>query len=141
MVRTKTLLSVGITLGLGVSLAACGPGEEASGDVRPGPAGPGAVEVVMQDNVFAPDGLDVSAGSPVTIEVRNAGEQNHNLTIDELEVSTGPMESGDVMTERSPRRRAPRSSVAPGTTAWSARSSPRDLEARACPARPSLADP
>lgn len=95
--RWKKLLAIGVALGLALLLAGCA-GETASGDVRPGLAGPGAVWMVMKDEVFEPDVLDVPAGSPVTIEVRNAGEENHNLTIDDLDTSTGPMEPGDVMT-------------------------------------------
>lgn len=96
----RTLL---LTVGVAVLLAGCA-GETASGDVRPGPAGSGAVRVVMEDDAFQPDVLEVSAGSPVTVEVRNVGIANHNFTIDE------------------------RSSVARGMRAWSGRSSRRSLK-------------
>ncbi|HYT78723.1 MAG TPA: cupredoxin domain-containing protein [Actinomycetota bacterium] len=65
---------------------------------RPERDGAGATRVVMKDEVFQPVVLEVPAGSPVTIEVRNAGQENHNFTIDDLDVSTGPMHPGDVMT-------------------------------------------
>jgi len=97
MGHRRKLLAVGPTLGLAVLLGGCG-GQTASGDVRPGPAGQGAMQVVMKDEVLGPNVLKVPAGSPVTIEVRNFGEENHNLTIDDLDTSTGPMQTGDVMT-------------------------------------------
>jgi plastocyanin len=97
MGRWKKLLAVGATLGLAALLGGCA-GETASGDVRPGPAGQGAMRVIMKDEVFEPNALKVPAGSPVTIEVRNFGEEKHNLTIDDLDTSTGPMQTGDVMT-------------------------------------------
>lgn len=98
MGRWKMLFVIGVATGLAILLSACGLGEQRSGDVRPGPAGAGATRVVMKDEVFQPDVLEVPAGSPVTIEVRNAGQENHNFTIDDLDVSTGPMHAGDVMT-------------------------------------------
>ena len=58
------------------------------------------MRVVMKDEIFEPDVLEVPAGSPVTIEVRNAGQENHNFTIDDLETSTGVMHPGDVVTVR-----------------------------------------
>ena len=77
MGRWKTLFAVGVTMGLAVLLAGCGLVEKAADDVRQGPAGPGAVKVVTEDNVFESDVLEVPAGSPVTVEVRNTGEDNH----------------------------------------------------------------
>jgi plastocyanin len=97
MGRWSKLSAIGATLGLAVLLGGCG-GETASGDVRPGPARQDAMRVIMKDEVFGPNVLKVSAGSPVTIEVRNFGEESHNLTIDDLDTSTGPMQTGDVMT-------------------------------------------
>jgi plastocyanin len=64
-----------------VVLAGFGAGEKASGDVHKGAAGAGAVRVVIQDSSFQPAVLQVPAGSPVTLEVRNDGQKNHNLTI------------------------------------------------------------
>jgi plastocyanin len=100
MGRWRILVAIGAAVGLIVALAGCGAGEQASGDARRGAAGAGAVRVVMQDDSFQPAVLRVPAGSPVTLEVRNDGQKNHNLTIAGLDVSTGPMHHGDVMTVR-----------------------------------------
>ncbi len=96
--RWKTLLAVGVAVGLVVVLAGCQQEEKAAGNVRAGPAGPGAVRVLMQDTKFQPQVLEVRAGSPVTVEVRNAGDKSHNFTIEGLHVSTGAMHHGDVKT-------------------------------------------
>jgi plastocyanin len=94
----KTLLTIGVAIGLVVLLAGCQQGEKAAGNVRAGPAGSGAARVVMEDNTFQPEVLEVRAGSPVTVEVRNAGDKSHNFTIKGLHVSTGAMHHGDVKT-------------------------------------------
>jgi plastocyanin len=94
----RMLLTVGVALAVVVVLAGCQQGEQAAGNVRTGAAGPGAVRVLMQDNTFQPQVLEVRAGSPVTIEVRNAGDKSHNFTIEGLHVSTGAMHHGDVKT-------------------------------------------
>jgi len=73
-------------------------GEKLAGDVRPGPGGQGATQIVMQDDTFRPGSVQVGAGVPATFEVRNAGQSNHNFTSTDLDVSTGPMKPGDVMT-------------------------------------------
>ena len=75
-------------------------GEKVAGDVRPGPGGQGATQVVMQDDTFQPGSLQVEAGVPTTFEVRNAGQRSHNFTSTGLDVSTGPMKPGDVVTVR-----------------------------------------
>jgi plastocyanin len=98
MGRWKTLLTVGLAVGLVIVLAGCQQGEKAAGNVRAGAAGPGAVRVLMQDNTFQPQVLKVRAGSPVTVEVRNAGDKSHNFTIEGLHVSSGAMHHGDVKT-------------------------------------------
>jgi plastocyanin len=100
MGRRRILVAIGAAVGLIVALAGCGAGEKASGDVHKGAAGAGAVRVVMQDDRFQPAVLRVPAGSPVTLEVRNDGQKNHNLTVAGLDVSTGPMHHGDVTTVR-----------------------------------------
>jgi plastocyanin len=81
-----------------VVVAGCGLGETAAGDVQDGPASGDAVQLVMKDNAFEPAVLELTPGTPVTLEVRNEGEANHNFTIEALNVSTGPMEPGDVKT-------------------------------------------
>jgi plastocyanin len=66
--RRMMVAAAGIAVGLIVVLAGRGKGEMASGDVRPGTAGAGAVRLVMED--------------------------------DRLDVSTAPMNRGDVKTVR-----------------------------------------
>jgi plastocyanin len=100
MSRRRIPVAIGAAVGLIVLLAGCGAGERASGDVHKGPAGAGAIRIVMEDSTFQPAVLRVPAGSPVKLEVRNDGKKNHNLTISGLDVSTGPMHQGDVMTVR-----------------------------------------
>lgn len=79
-------------------LAACGGEAPAAGDVRMGPADGDAIEVAAVDNDFEPASLELDAGSEVTIEVTNEGDRPHNLVIDELGLSTGTLEPGDVAT-------------------------------------------
>jgi hypothetical protein len=52
----------------------------------------------MHDDEFAPKDLHLEAGEAVSVEVRNDRNQGHNFTIDELDLSTGTLEPGDVMT-------------------------------------------
>ena len=52
----------------------------------------------MTDNAFEPSTVDVAAGTPVEIELRNNGQANHNFTSDALHVSTGPMRPGSIET-------------------------------------------
>lgn len=79
-------------------LTACGGGVAASGDVQMGPAEGDAIEVVALDDEFDPATLELDAGSEVTVEVTNRGERPHNLVVDDLELSTGTLEPGDVAT-------------------------------------------
>lgn len=79
-----------------VGLTACS--RERSGDVRDGEAGADAVEITLQDDEFAPAVLELEAGTEVTVEVRNDGSYGHNFTIDELDLSTGTVEPGQVVT-------------------------------------------
>lgn len=90
----RTLI-VGLAIAL-VALTACS--RERSGDVRDGEAGEGAVEIALQDDEFAPDVLELEAGTDVTVEVRNDGSYGHNFTIDALDLSTGTVEPGQVVT-------------------------------------------
>ena len=79
-----------------MALAACA--RERSGDVHQGAAGSDAVEVVLQDDAFVPDDLSLKAGIEVDVEVRNEGSNGHNFTIDALDLSTGTVEPGRVVT-------------------------------------------
>lgn len=81
-----------------VALAACGGPTPASGDVRTGPADGEAVEIVAVDNEFQPSTLELEPGTEVTVEVTNQGDQPHNLVIDDVHLSTGTLETGDVAT-------------------------------------------
>ena len=56
------------------------------GEAPPSPAGP------------VPDDLSLKAGTEVDVEVRNEGSDGHNFTIDELDLSTGTVEPGQVVT-------------------------------------------
>jgi plastocyanin len=81
---------------LAVVATACST--EPSGDVRAGAAGPDAVELTLHDDEFAPTTLELPAGEKATVEVTNEGSNTHNFTIDGLDLSTGTMTSGGVMT-------------------------------------------
>jgi len=79
-----------------VALTGCA--RERSGDVHQGSAGPDAVEVVQHDDAFEPEALHLEAGTEVDVEVRNEGSDGHNFTIDALDLSTGTVEPGHVVT-------------------------------------------
>lgn len=81
-----------------VVLTACGGPVAAAGDVREGPAEGDAIEVVALDNSFDPAEVEFEPGTEVTIEVTNEGDAPHNLVIDDPELSTGTLESGEVAT-------------------------------------------
>jgi plastocyanin len=78
-----------------LALGACA--REPSGDVREGPGGPDAVRVVMHDDEFEPSELRLGADTEVTVETRNEGDAGHNFTIDHLDVSTGTVQPGGVV--------------------------------------------
>ena len=63
-----------------------------------GSVGSDAVEVVQDDDAFEPGALHLEAGTEVDVEVRNEGSNDHNFTIDALDLSTGTIEPGRVMT-------------------------------------------
>jgi plastocyanin len=81
-----------------VLAAAAGCGAERTGDVSDGPGGAGAVHVVMGDAFFQPERLELEAGAEVTVEVRNEGGTGHDFTVDALELSTGTVDPGQVVT-------------------------------------------
>jgi plastocyanin len=86
-----------VTFSVGL-VALTGCARDRSGDVHEGPAGPDAVEVVQHDDAFQPEALHLEAGTKVAVEVRNEGSNDHNFTIDALDLSTGTVEPGHVMT-------------------------------------------
>jgi plastocyanin len=86
-----------------IALVAAGPlafasciGAEPSGDVAPGPGGPDAVPVTAVDTRFEPDRLELSAGQEIQVEIHNEGSGTHDFTIETLDLSTGPIRSGEV---------------------------------------------
>ncbi|HEX5951104.1 MAG TPA: cupredoxin domain-containing protein [Actinomycetota bacterium] len=78
-----------------LALGACA--REPSGDVHEGPGGPDAVSVVMTDDEFDPAELRLEAGTVITVETHNEGNAGHNFTVDDLDVSTGTVEPGAVV--------------------------------------------
>ena len=93
------LMRSGIALVAVISLlTACGA--DRSGDVSSGPGGTEAIAVAAVDNAFEPERLDLTAGDEVEIDVTNDGGTTHDLTIERLELSTGPLEPGEVATAR-----------------------------------------
>lgn len=81
-----------------LALTACGASLEASGNVEKGPASADAIAVEMGDNVFLPDVVGAKAGEEVTLEITNAGRVVHNFVIPDLEVSSGLVQAGEVVT-------------------------------------------
>ena len=92
--RSRTSI-VGLAVAL-VAIAACS--RDRSGDVQEGPGGSNAVRVVLVDDEFAPDVLRSDEGAKVTVEVRNDGSYGHNFTIESMDLSTGTVEPGQVVT-------------------------------------------
>jgi plastocyanin len=88
-----SLLALSLTL---VALTGCA--RERSGDVRSGAGGADVMKVALRDDEFEPDVLRMQAGTEVSLEVRNEGGNEHNFTIDELDLSTGTVEPGNVVT-------------------------------------------
>lgn len=93
--RTPLIVLIA-AVALATVLVACA--REPSGEVHRGPGEARAIDVVMQDDTFGPDRLELEAGTEVTVEVTNEGGNGHNFTIDELDLSTGTVEPGEVMT-------------------------------------------
>jgi plastocyanin len=79
-----------------IFLTACGA--QASGNVSPGSGGPDAIPVVAVDDAFEPRRLELPAGEDVEIELSNEGGTTHDLTVEALDLSTGPIEPGKVAT-------------------------------------------
>ena len=83
--------------GLALVIAAC-QGAERSGNIQDGPGGPDAIGLVAVDNAFQPETLELQSGTNVTVQITNDGEATHDFSIDDLDLSTGPMQPGAVMT-------------------------------------------
>jgi plastocyanin len=93
--RRMTVLAA---LALVGALVACGGGSGPSGDVKSGPGGPDAVPLTMQDFQFSPASLRLAADSTVEVELTNDGDQAHNFTIDDLDLASGTIDPGEVVT-------------------------------------------
>ena len=88
-----------VVVTLAVALVALtGCTRERSGDVREGTANAGSVEILLEDDAFVPDVLRLEAGTEVDVEVRNDGSYGHNFTVDALDLSTGTVDPGEVVT-------------------------------------------
>ncbi|MGQ0679142.1 MAG: cupredoxin domain-containing protein [Actinomycetota bacterium] len=80
-------------------LAGCAGSAERSAGVTSGPAtGTGAVRIEMGDNVFDPQTLRVSAGDEVVLEIANVGDAAHDFTIEQLDLASGVVAPGQVVT-------------------------------------------
>ena len=91
-----------------VLVASCGGGDDESseggtttiGDVAANDhgtkdvSGESKVEVELDDDYFEPTVLEGKAGERVTLELKNEGGSEHNLTIDELNIDQD-VEPGD----------------------------------------------
>jgi plastocyanin len=95
---TKMAGGVVVALVLGAFLGACNPESEPSGDVGTGPAEGEVVSVIAEDTFFEPESLDLTAGETVTVEITNEGSIVHDFSIEELDLNTGTIEPGAVVT-------------------------------------------
>lgn len=93
--RTSSVLLVAVFAM--IMLAACSAAER-SGDVRDGPADGEAIELEARDNEFLPAEVSIPTGEEAAIEIGNTGSAVHDFTIEDLEVSSGPIAPGDVVT-------------------------------------------
>jgi plastocyanin len=87
-VRKKLFaVTLGCTLLTGLLLAGCGGGSSTPGAQR--------ITVKAQDTfAFDPATLTAQVGQTVEINLENVGVLEHNLVIDELSVSAGPVQGG-----------------------------------------------
>lgn len=79
-------------------LSACGGDDDPTVQPENGAENGGggeATQVALVDNNFAPSMLELPAGQEVTITTPNNGQNSHSFTIDELDVDTGVLGSGD----------------------------------------------
>lgn len=93
--RPSSVLAVGL---LALAVAGCGETPPQSGDVTLGPADGDAITIAAVDNAFEPASVEAAAGEQVTIEVTNEGGSAHNFVVDDLDISTGTLGSGEVAT-------------------------------------------
>jgi plastocyanin len=109
-VKRWTWIALAVALGLAsmVLVASCGGGDDESseggtttiGDVAANDhgtkdvSGESRVEVELDDDYFEPTVLEGKAGERVTLELKNEGSNEHNLTIDELNIDQD-VEAGD----------------------------------------------
>ena len=69
-------------------LAACGQSQPAA-------SAPQTFAVAAKEFAFAPTGLTVKAGQPVTIDLQNQGAVEHDWSVREIEISGEAKSSGD----------------------------------------------
>lgn len=79
-----------------LALTACS--RERSGDVRDGRRAPTPSRSRCGMTRSPPAVLELEAGNDVTVEVRNDGSYGHNFTIESMDLSTGTVEPGQVVT-------------------------------------------
>lgn len=87
MRKKQIAMTLGSILVAGLLLAGCGGGS--------GTPSAQAIEVQALDTfAFDPNTLTAQVGQAVTVNLKNAGVLEHNLVIDELNVSAGPIQGG-----------------------------------------------
>jgi len=91
-VRSTWLRTAGVVLAGAFALAACGGGDEdgpASPTAKAGPTGPveATLQVDASEFAFDPDELSASADSVTAIRVTNVGSIEHDLRIDEADLT------------------------------------------------------
>jgi plastocyanin len=89
----RTLVKITLVAVTTLALAACGGGEG---------GGAGGTGLSMEDNVFQPADLTVSAGD--TVEVSNDGQAEHNITIEGTDVDedVAPGDSTSITVDADP---------------------------------------
>ncbi|MEE8601578.1 cupredoxin domain-containing protein [Euzebya tangerina] len=78
-------------------LAACSSTPPPTANVATGPAADADVQIIMIDDAFSPEQTEVEGNGPVTVDVRNDGEDAHNLVSADGTVVTPLLEPGDVV--------------------------------------------
>jgi plastocyanin len=94
----RQLMAAVVLVLAGSLLGACAKEVAASGDVTQGAATGDAVKIAAEDNEFKPDEIRGRAGEEITVEVTNDGDAPHNFVIEDLDVSSGTLESNKVAT-------------------------------------------